>query len=156
MGLSQNCPARRSVVGFSRTQGRQQQAATAVVPETGKPVNPANHVSKGSHPYVGSVESPPSALDPQNKFGASELYNPDASMPHTVWPWRTYPWMTIPAPQLGSAQAMHNIWNMVYPTIAKYPANPQTVFSLSNRMRSVLSHRIKLPNTGVSSLGGEN
>lgn len=100
------------------------------------------------------VENPPATLDPQNAMGAGTLYAQSVRRPDLLFPWARYPWMTIPGPQLRQAASVHNIWNAV-PVVIVVPA-ATTVISQhrSNRIRSVLSHAIKLPSTGIFSTGG--
>lgn len=115
-----------------------------------------DHVSKGSHPrpdYL--VEEPSIGYDPQSKFGASTQYAADVKAPHTVWNFRLFPWMTIPGPQLRQAASLHNIWNAAPPFKIVFMQNPQVNYKRSNRMASIFSNRIKLPNTGIFSTGGQ-
>lgn len=102
----------------------------------------------------GPVDRPSSTLDPQNRFGAGTFYVNSVRAQYLLFPWARFPWMTIAGPQLKQAASLHNMWNAVPPVKVGYPANPQTNQRRSSRIRSVLSHRIKLPNTGIFSTGG--
>lgn len=130
------------MLGFSRTTRQRSTAA---------------NYGFGSHPYAGSVESPPATLDPQTRFGADFQYAYAVRRPEGQggFPYTKYPWITFGGPQLEQAPSLHNIYNAVPPYFVKYATNPQINQSLSNRIRSVTStFTLRLP-TGIgSALGG--
>lgn len=121
---------------------------------------PFNHrMMKGGDPSdwggtPGPVENPAVTLDPQNRFGADNFYKQSIKRQDLLFPWARFPWMTIAGPQLLQAPSIHNIWNMHPPVYVKILPSPQINQSRSNRLRSIISNRIKLPNTGIFSTGG--
>lgn len=106
--------------------------------------------------YGGPVESPMVTLDPQDADGAGTLYAQSVQRPDLLFPNAVYPWMLIMGPQLKQAPSVHNIYNAVPPIMVSYLANPQVNMNKSNRLKSIFSHRINLPNTGIFSTGGQS
>lgn len=107
-----------------------------------------------SGPTPGPTDSPNATLDPQDLFGAGTLYKQSVKRQDLLFPWARFPWMLIAGPQLKQAPSVHNIWNMAPPLFVKIVPSALINQNRSNRLRSMLSHRIKLPNTGTSSTGG--
>lgn len=102
----------------------------------------------------GPIENPAVTLDPQNRFHADTFYEQSVKRQDLLFPWARYPWMTIPGPQLKQAPSVHNIWNAVPPLVVRILPSALINQQRSNRIRSVFSFSIKLPSSGISSLGG--